>query len=68
MLDVLHLNEQVLLFIFFYSFDSNSLRDKGAGMLAKALKMNQSLQNLRSVTDIYTWHMPYMPGGTYKLM
>jgi len=31
-----------------YSLDGNSIADSGAGMLADALKVNQSLQNLRS--------------------
>ena len=34
-----------------YSLDGNGITDKGAGMLADALKVNQSLQNLRSVAD-----------------
>ena len=36
-----------------YSLDGNSITDKGAGMLADALKVNQSLQSLRSVTVLY---------------
>jgi len=37
-------------------------------MLADALKVNQSLQNLRSVAEssimhIHTWYIPFMPGS-----
>ena len=32
-----------------YSLDGNGITDSGAGMLADALKVNKSLQNLRSV-------------------
>ena len=34
-----------------YSLDGNIITDKGAGSLADALKVNQSLKNLRSVAD-----------------
>ena len=34
-----------------YSLGGNSITDSGAGMLADALKVNQSLQNLRSAAD-----------------
>ena len=39
-------------FHFPYSLDGNRIRDTWAGMLADALKVNQSLQSLRSATDI----------------
>ena len=34
-----------------YRLDGNGITDEGAGMLADTLKVNQSLQNLRSVSD-----------------
>ena len=48
-----------------FSLDSNRIADRGAGMLADALKVNQSLQNLRSATvSSITLGacMPCMPG------
>ena len=40
-----------------YSLDGNGITDKGVGMLADALKVNQSLQSLRSATTyIYALH------------
>ena len=36
-----------------YSLDGNEITDKGVGMLADALKVNQLLQNLRSVADSF---------------
>ena len=51
-----------------YSLDDNHIKDNGAGMLADALKVNQSLQNLRSVAEsfimnIHTCYIPFMPGS-----
>lgn len=50
----------------FYSLDGSDVTHKGAGLLADALKMNQSLQNLRSVvvspSYISTWLMLGMQG------
>ena len=44
------------------SLDGNSIRDKGAGMLADALKVNQSLENLRSVTVLYLVYAMHASG------
>ena len=44
------------------SLDSNSLTDNGAGMLADALKVNQSMQNLRSVPVIHNRCNAFTPG------
>ena len=38
-------------YYFLYRLDANSITDSGAGMLADALKVNQSLQNLRLVIE-----------------
>ena len=44
------------------SLDGNSIGDKGAGMLADALKVNQSLVNLRSVTVLYLVYVMHAGG------
>ena len=46
-----------------YSLDGNGITDKGAGMLAKALKVNRFLQNLRSATALYYRSMSCMPAA-----
>ena len=42
---------RIIILISCYSLDGNGITDKGAGMLADALKVNKSLQNLRSVAE-----------------
>ena len=37
-----------------YSLDGNGITDKGFGILAKALKVNKSLESLRSVTALHS--------------
>ena len=49
-----------------YSLDGNSITDYGAGMLADALKVKQSLQSLRSVAEssIPYIQFPFISRGT----
>ena len=46
---VLHLMRFISMIL--YSLDGNSITHNEAGMLADVLKVNQSLQNLRSVAE-----------------
>ena len=41
----------IICFHLLFSLDGNNVTTKGVGMLADALKMNQSLQSLRSVVE-----------------
>lgn len=48
-----------------HSLDGTNMTARGAGMLAVALKVNQSLQNLRSEADAYVvhiWCTSFLPG------
>ena len=53
---VLRLMHKVVLVVKFYplcSLDGSGITNSGAGVLADFLKVNQSLQNLRSVAPLY---------------
>ena len=45
-----------------YSLDDNGITDKGAGILADALKVNKSLESLRSVTALYLVYVLHASG------
>ena len=61
---VLHMTYCIISFIPAYSLGGNTITDKGAGMLADALKVNRSLQNLWSVAEFsFVYIVDIIPRG-----